>query len=244
MKKLIALLLCTVLLAGMTVCFADSDTWTCESCGRESSGKFCPYCGAAKPEEEIFPEAPAGTFSIRNGIRWGMSGYEVETREEHLKGVDDESRYYSYDPEYDRMTYLSYYSSEKKVSIFPASLNYRFCRDKLFLVGYTVEMYDIELDYTFLETAAYLRNAMAAKYGEGRDLSPEEREQLGYVMILGDYSYYEEDISKLTVWDLPEDTKAVLAESFYEGTCRLIFYHYDTMLNGLPEDGAYNTNGL
>ncbi len=76
MKKLIALLLCTVLLAGMTVCFAASDTWTCESCGRESSGKFCPYCGAAKPEEVIFPEAPAGTFSIRNGIRWGMSGYE------------------------------------------------------------------------------------------------------------------------------------------------------------------------
>ena len=114
MKKLIAFLLCTALLAGMSVCFADDETWTCENCGQESTGNFCPYCGAAKPEgekDEIFPEAPAGTFAIRNGIRWGMSGYEVENREEHLKDGEDETRDYYTDETYE-ITNLFYDTEE------------------------------------------------------------------------------------------------------------------------------------
>ena len=29
---------------------ADPDAWTCPSCGHKASGKFCPECGAKKPE--------------------------------------------------------------------------------------------------------------------------------------------------------------------------------------------------
>ena len=53
MKRLIAILLCAVLLAGMTVCFADGESWICSECGKESNGNFCPYCGAKKPETEV-----------------------------------------------------------------------------------------------------------------------------------------------------------------------------------------------
>ena len=53
MKRLIAILLCAVLLAGMTVCFADGESWICSECGKKSSGNFCPYCGAKKPETEV-----------------------------------------------------------------------------------------------------------------------------------------------------------------------------------------------
>ena len=38
------------------------------------------------------------------------------------------------------------------------------------------------------------------------------------------------------------DTKA--REGYYLEDCRLVYFHYSTMLNGLPEDGVYNTNGL
>ena len=40
MKKLIAFLLCIALLTGMSVCFADEQTWTSENCGQESTGHF------------------------------------------------------------------------------------------------------------------------------------------------------------------------------------------------------------
>ena len=53
MKKLIAILLCAVLLAGMTTAFADGESWICPECEKESNGNFCPYCGAKKPETEI-----------------------------------------------------------------------------------------------------------------------------------------------------------------------------------------------
>ena len=239
MKKLIALLLCTVLLAGMTVCFAASDTWTCESCGRESSGKFCPYCGAAKPEEVIFPEAPAGTFSIRNGIRWGMSGYEVETREANPKS--DEERYYSTEDGY-VITNLYYDSYEKKASIFPASINYQFSRDKLFMVTYHAEYEGSYLEN--LEMNTYLKNAVTTKYGSGHEATFGEREKIRNVMYVIDNYFYDEDIKQITVWDLPEDTTAAFIEGYYLEDCRLVYFHYSTMLNGLPEDGVYNTNGL
>ncbi len=53
MKKLIAILLCTVLLVGMATAFADAESWICTECGKESNGNFCPYCGAKKPETEV-----------------------------------------------------------------------------------------------------------------------------------------------------------------------------------------------
>ncbi len=244
MKKLIAILLCAALMAGMTVSFADAETWTCENCGRESTGNFCPYCGAAKPEEkkeEIFPEAPAGTFTIRNGIRWGMSGYEVETREENLKDGDDEYRDYYTDETYD-ITSLYYDSEEKKVCGFPAYLNYHFCRDKLFLISYHTEYIGNYLQD--LEVNTYLKNAMAAKYGEGHEATWEEAEHIKNVMNVADSYYYEDEIRRITVWDLPESTTAAFLEGYYYEDARLIYFHYETMLNGLPEDGNYNTNGL
>ncbi len=56
MKKLIAILLCAVLLAGMTAAFADGESWICSECGKESNGNFCPYCGTEKPVKRICPE--------------------------------------------------------------------------------------------------------------------------------------------------------------------------------------------
>ena len=56
--------------------------------------------------------------------------------------------------------------------------------------------------------------------------------------------FYEEDIKRITVWDLPEGTTAAIIEGYYFEDTNLIYFHYDTMLNGLPEDGVYNTNGL
>ena len=239
MRKLIAFLLCTVLLAGMTVCFADSDTWTCESCGGESTGNFCPYCGAPKPEEVIFPEAPVGTFSIRNGIRWGMSGYEVETREANPKS--DEERYYTTEDGYE-ITSLYYYSEVKKASIFPAYLNYYFSRDKLFFISYHLEYDGTYLEH--LEMNTYLKNAMSSKYGDGHEATWEETERIRSVMSMTERDFYEEDIKRITVWDLPEGTTAAIIEGYYFEDTNLIYFHYDTMLNGLPEDGVYNTNGL
>lgn len=246
MKKLIAFLLCAAMLASIAVCFADSETWICENCGRESTGNFCPYCGAAKPEEkreEIFPEAPAETFSFRNGIRWGMSGYEVETREENLKTGDDEFRDYYYDEDSYDITSLFYDDAEeKKVCSFPVDLSYRFYRDKLFLITYHVEY--IGYDLQVLETNTYLKNAMTAKYGEGHEATREEVEKIKDVMDVADSYYYEDEIRRITVWDLPEGTTAAFLESYYYAEAKLIYFHFDTMLNGLPADGVYNTNGL
>ena len=245
MKKLIAFLLCASMLAGMTICFADGETWTCESCGRESTGNFCPYCGAPKPEEEkdeIFPEAPAGTFSIRNGIRWGMSGYEVETREQHLKDGEDEYREY-YADDTDDLTSLYYDDTEeKKLCGFPVDLSYRFSRDKLFLITYHIEYIGYNLQV--LEANTYLKNAMTAKYGEGHEATRDEMEQIKNVMDAADIYYYEEETRRITVWNLPEDTIAAFLEGLYYEDSRLIYFQYDTMLNGLPVDGVYNTNGL
>ena len=53
MKKIVSILLCIVLLAGMTAAFADGENWICPGCGRESSGNFCPYCGTKKPDTKI-----------------------------------------------------------------------------------------------------------------------------------------------------------------------------------------------
>ena len=53
MKKLTAILLCVLMLMGMTTAFADAESWICPECGKESDGNFCPYCGAKKPETEI-----------------------------------------------------------------------------------------------------------------------------------------------------------------------------------------------
>ena len=245
MKKLIAFLLCAAILASIAVCFADSETWICENCGRESTGNFCPYCGAAKPEEEkeeIFPEAPAGTFSFRNGIRWGMSGYEVETREENLKSGDDEVRDYYYDEDSYDITSLWYDSDKKKVCSFPVYLNYRFCRDKLFFISYHLDY--IGSDLQILEVNTYLKNAMTAKYGEGHESTREEADRIRNVMDIVDSYYYEEDVRHITVWDLPEGTTAAFIDGYYNEDSRLIYFHYDTMLNGLPADGVYNTNGL
>ena len=245
MKKLIAFLLCTALLAGMSVCFADDETWTCENCGQESTGNFCPYCGAAKPEgekDEIFPEAPTGTFAIRNGIRWGMSGYEVENREEHLKDGEDETRDYYTDETYE-ITNLFYDTEEgKKICGFPVYMNYLFSRDKLFLITYHIEYNDSDLQ--FLEANTYLANALTAKYGEGHEATREEADKVRNVMDIADQYYYEEETRQITVWNLPEDTIAAILEGFYYEDSRLIYFSYDTMLNGLPADGNYNTNGL
>ena len=53
MKKLIAILLCALLLAGMTTASADRESWICSECGKKSNGNFCSYCGAKKPEKEV-----------------------------------------------------------------------------------------------------------------------------------------------------------------------------------------------
>ncbi len=51
MKKTVALILVLVL-AG-TVLSALAESWKCISCGRESEGNFCSWCGAAKPDKII-----------------------------------------------------------------------------------------------------------------------------------------------------------------------------------------------
>ena len=48
MKKLLTALCILFLLAT-----ALAEAWTCPGCGRESDGNFCPYCGTAKPPEEV-----------------------------------------------------------------------------------------------------------------------------------------------------------------------------------------------
>ena len=63
-------------------------------------------------------------------------------------------------------------------------------------------------------------------------------------MDIADQYYYEEETRRITVWNLPEDTIAAILEGFYYEDSRLIYFSYDTMLNGLPADGNYNTNGL
>ena len=45
-------------------------------------------------------------------------------------------------------------------------------------------------------------------------------------------------------YQVPEDTTAVFLESHYCEDVKLFYFHYGTLLNGLPEDRVYNTNGL
>ena len=248
MKRLLAFFLCTVLLSGMTVCFADSGSWVCPNCEKEVTGNFCPYCGTPKPEEEEPPEeedlsesaALTGTFSIRSGIRWGMKGYDVETREENLK-KDDERDYY-YDPESGDISFLYYYPDEVKVSIFPCYLTYVFSRDKLFLVMYWLEDNNTALED--LEAVAYLKNAMISKYGDGREATREDETRIQKVLDMAENYYYTDIVKDMTIWDLPDDTTAVLLESEYTIESKLLFFNYGTMLNKLPQNGSYNTNGL
>ena len=40
MKKLTAILLCVLMLMGMTTAFADAESWICPECGKESDGNF------------------------------------------------------------------------------------------------------------------------------------------------------------------------------------------------------------
>ena len=168
-----------------------------------------------------------------------MSGYEVETREANPKS--DEERYYSTEDGY-VITNLYYDSYEKKASIFPASINYQFSRDKLFMVTYHAEYEGSYLEN--LEMNTYLKNAVTTKYGSGHEATFGEREKIRNVMNVIDNYFYDEDIKQITVWDLPEDTTAAFIEGYYLEDCRLVYFHYSTMLNGLPEDGVYNTNGL
>ena len=241
MKRLIAWILCTALLSGVSVCFADSESWICPECGKEVSSNFCPYCGTQKPAvEETDYSVPEGAFSIRNGIRWGMKGYDVATREENLK-KDDERDYY-YDPEIGDITFLYYYPDETTVSIFPCNLTYAFSRDKLFLLMYQLEYNDTSLED--IEAFVYLKNAVISKYGQGRDATADDEEMVRNVMSIAQTYFYEDEVKRLTVWDLPDGTSAALVQGYYCADSRLLFFHYGTMLNNLPKDGAYNTNGL
>ena len=51
MKKLVVIGLALILLAS---CFApaiaESEEWTCASCGAAATGNFCSKCGAKRPE--------------------------------------------------------------------------------------------------------------------------------------------------------------------------------------------------
>ena len=165
-----------------------------------------------------------------------------QRKEENLKTGDDDFRDYYYDEDSYDITSLWYDSDEKKVCSFPVDLSYRFYRDKLFLITYHVEY--IGYDLQVLETNTYLKNAMTAKYGEGHEATREEVERIKDVMNVADSYYYEDEIRRITVWDLPEGTTAAFLESYYYADAKLIYFHFDTMLNGLPADGVYNTNGL
>ena len=52
MKKLITFLLCIALLTGMSVCFADEETWTCENCGQ------APIAGLRNPRRRRMKSSP------------------------------------------------------------------------------------------------------------------------------------------------------------------------------------------
>ena len=48
--KLLLVICLLILLLGMSArAMTEGNGWTCEICGRVSSGKFCPYCGTAEP---------------------------------------------------------------------------------------------------------------------------------------------------------------------------------------------------
>ena len=83
MKKLIAILLCAVLLAGMTTAFADGESWICSECGKESNGNFCPYCGAKKPETKITCSSCGEVYPLDLGYAFCPNcGAALEKQEE------------------------------------------------------------------------------------------------------------------------------------------------------------------
>lgn len=48
MKRISVILFALILLCSAAVSFAENDTWICTSCGKESTGIFCAWCGSKK----------------------------------------------------------------------------------------------------------------------------------------------------------------------------------------------------
>ena len=91
LKKLIVFWLILAMMP-IPLAFADTDTWTCPKCGYKWTNEnlFCGKCGNPQPKAEHKKNADT-TFSIRNGIQFGMSSSQVMQREK-LKLISSKSR--------------------------------------------------------------------------------------------------------------------------------------------------------
>lgn len=49
MRRVVAAILCFILIFGTVVAFSEAEKWKCPKCGNSASGKFCSKCGTKKP---------------------------------------------------------------------------------------------------------------------------------------------------------------------------------------------------
>ena len=190
--------------------------------------------------------APADdAFTMRGGIRWKMSPAEVMA----IEGELDEDLYSYEDGDGEgRSIRKLYYDSDqaKTVSLFPCELTFSFCNDQLYMMRYDTNYNFYELDDT--QEYLYLMNALDSLYGTCHE--PAYDEMLRVVTALepsyggSDYQMYpmEDDMKRVRLWNLPGKTTAVLG--FLYGRLFLAYFHYNTLLPLMPEDGVYNTDGL
>lgn len=67
MRKIMALVLCLAIVAGL--CPAMAEEWTCPGCGRTLDSNFCPFCGIARPTEVTCPDCGAA-YDLALGYRF------------------------------------------------------------------------------------------------------------------------------------------------------------------------------
>ncbi len=74
---------------------ATDEAWTCSECGKESTGAFCSWCGAKKPDPIICPECgaeyPAGSnFLFCNKCGAALTAEEQTPEPEEIKWIVSE----------------------------------------------------------------------------------------------------------------------------------------------------------
>ena len=174
------------------------------------------------------PAFAAGQFSFREGITWDMSPEEVK----QIEGKVIEDGEWARD---NGITTLDY---DKNVSRFFARECFLFFNDRLYGVHYEFG-YPNEEGET--EIYVYLKRAMTSLYGESRFASYEDLDRFAKVMEPVETWDYGNEPDKLVLWDLPDDTTAVLYTSW--GECEIAYYHFESLMD-LPLDGQYNTENL